>query len=264
MPYTEAELDRFRRLAAEGGLASASASRPGSSIDYDSGDDRAALMAKVDPVVDVGVGLVVLCARRHPRSGGAADASTPSSRRGCASTSTAGRSSTSCPTEYVGMRRRRTSTPWPTGVPDDVPIGWTGDAVVNDAITVADAEARAAALGGRPPSALGQLPGQRRHDGRPALPRAALRSAARRWLDALRGYLANPMVQPRRARLPLASIAAWLRGEDPAAAWAREADRLGWRVFAEACDGERPRALVAAARGRGGRPRLDRGGVPPG
>ena len=33
-----------------------------------------------------------------------------------------------CPTEYVGVAAAaRTSTPSPTGVPDDVPIGWTGE-----------------------------------------------------------------------------------------------------------------------------------------
>jgi hypothetical protein len=60
----------------------------------------------------------------------------------------------------------------------------------------------------------------------------------------LSGYLANAMIQPRASTLPLASIAAWLRGDDPAAGWAGAADALGWRVLAEACDGGVPRALV--------------------
>jgi hypothetical protein len=60
-------------------------------------------------------------------------------------------------------------------------------------------------------------------------------------------------VQPRAGTLPLASIAAWLRGDDPVATWREEADRLGWRVFAEACDGEVPRRLATAlAEERGG------------
>ena len=37
-----------------------------------------------------------------------------------------------------------------------------------------------------------------------------------------------------------------MRGDDPVAAWQEEADRLGWRLFAEACDGTVPRALAAA------------------
>jgi hypothetical protein len=55
------------------------------------------------------------------------------------------------------------------------------------------------------------------------------------------------MVQPTASLLPLASIGAWLRGEDPLDAWVSEADRRGWRVFAEACDGAVPTALVATA-----------------
>src|SRR5690606_6012237 len=63
--------------------------------------------------------------------------------------------------------------------------------------------------------------------------------------DVCSGHLANPMVQPMASRLPLASVAAWLRGDDPEAAWGAEADALGWRTFAEACDGDRPARLVA-------------------
>src|SRR5262249_7084283 len=64
---------------------------------------------------------------------------------------------------------------------------------------------------------------------------------------ACSGYLANPMVQARASFLPLASIAGWLRGDDPVAVWANEAEALGVRVFAEACDGSVPLALTEAA-----------------
>ncbi|MGH2685818.1 MAG: hypothetical protein ACRDJP_10180, partial [Actinomycetota bacterium] len=57
---------------------------------------------------------------------------------------------------------------------------------------------------------------------------------------------ANPMVQPRASKLPLASVAGFLRGDDPLDAWAGEAEETGLRVFAEACDGTVPRALVAS------------------
>jgi hypothetical protein len=65
--------------------------------------------------------------------------------------------------------------------------------------------------------------------------------------DRCSGYLANPLVQPRASKLPLASIAAWLGGDDPLDAWAAEAESLGVRVFAEACDGSVPQALVQHA-----------------
>jgi hypothetical protein len=52
------------------------------------------------------------------------------------------------------------------------------------------------------------------------------------------------MVQPLASRPALASIAGFLRGEDPAEAWADAVDELDIRVFAEACDGARPNELV--------------------
>jgi hypothetical protein len=72
--------------------------------------------------------------------------------------------------------------------------------------------------------------------------------------DACDGIMFNALVQPRAGTLPLASIAAWFRGDDPVAAWQDEADRLGWRVFAEACDGEVPRRLAAALAAEAGGP----------
>ncbi len=138
-------------------------------------------------------------------------------------------------------------------MPDDVPIGWTGDAVVNDAVTGAQAAARAAALGGRPPLLWDNVPV---NDAIMAdrLFLGPLRGREPALVDELGGYLANAMVQPRASTLPLASTGAWLRGEDPAAAWASEADRLGWRVLAEACDGGVPRALVGVLAATVGEP----------
>jgi hypothetical protein len=75
---------------------------------------------------------------------------------------------------------------------------------------------------------------------------------------ACSGYLANPMVQPRASKLPLASVAAYLRGADPVRAWEAEADAAGLRTFAEACDGFHPRALVDALISASGEPSSDR------
>jgi hyaluronoglucosaminidase len=132
-------------------------------------------------------------------------------------------------------------------VPADVPIAWTGDTVVCDAITVAQAEARTAALGGRAPLIWDNYPvndavmADRMFLG-------PLRGRDSGLADVCSGYVANPMVQPTASKLPLASAAALLRGDDPVAVWAAEADALGIRSFAEACDGARPRALVDRVR----------------
>jgi hypothetical protein len=55
------------------------------------------------------------------------------------------------------------------------------------------------------------------------------------------------MVQPRANLLPLSSIAAWARGEDPVETWAATAADLGWLAFANACDTRSAHDAVARA-----------------
>jgi len=244
IPYTEDELAQFRRIATEGGLVLGCAVSPGLSIDYGSGEDRALLMAKIESLVDAGAGLIGLQLDDIPnrpglgREHGELTAWLFEHLDGRAEL-------TMCPTEYVGVQASPYLSALADLVPEEVPIQWTGMLVVNETITVADAEARAAALGGRKPSLWDNYPV---NDGLMSdqLFVGPLRGRDAALLDACDGYMANALVQPRAGCLPLASIAAWLRGDDPVRAWQDEADRLGWRVFAEACDGHRPRELVAA------------------
>ena len=244
VPYTDDELAQFRRVATEGGLTLGCAVSPGLSIDYRSGADRALLMAKIESLVDAGAGLIALQFDDIPmRDGLGAEHGDITA---WVHTHLDGRAELAmCPTEYVGVEPSPYLSALADLVPEDVPIQWTGVLVVNDEITVADAEARAAALGGRKPSLWDNYPV---NDGFMVdqLFLGPLRGRPSALLDAIDGYMANSLVQPMAARLPLASVAAWLGGEDVDAAWAREADALGWRVFAEACDGARPRALVDA------------------
>jgi hypothetical protein len=144
------------------------------------------------------------------------------------------------PTDYVNVEANDYLRALANGVPDDVAIAWTGISVVNDEIHLGEAARRAAALGGRAPLVWDNTPV---NDGFMAdrLFLGPLRGRDTGLLRASCGYVANPMTQPLASRLPLASIAAWLRGDDPEAVWAEEADRLGWRVFAEACAGILPR-----------------------
>jgi hypothetical protein len=241
-PYGRDLLDGFERLLSDGGLHVGFALSPGLSIDYRSTEDRAALLAKVHQVVDIGIDLIVLALDDIPFRDGLGEDH--------AELTTWVHDELGddvdlvlVPTEYVGVR----STPYldalAKGVPDDVPIGWTGRSVVNDSITVAEAEARADVLGGRPPLLWDNFPV---NDAIMAdqLFLGPLWGREPALVGACSGYLANPMVQPRASKLPLASVAAWLRGEDALTVWAHESEQLGWRVFAEACDGAVPRALV--------------------
>lgn len=234
-PYDADELAGFERFAAEGRLRLGFALSPGLSMDYDDPDDRSRLAAKVDQVVAVGARLVVLALDDIPFGGGQqgeAHARVTTWLRD----HLAGRAALALvPTEYVGTRGSPHLEALASGVPEDVPIAWTGRAVVNDTITVADADARAASLGGRPPLLWDNYPvndavmGDRLFVG-------PLRGREPGLPASCSGYLANPMVQARASLLPLASIAAFARGDDPAQAWQEAAADLGWLAFATACD----------------------------
>lgn len=239
-PYGGDDLDGFARLVAEGGMRVGFAVSPGLSIDARSADDRAALAAKVDQVVGAGVDLVCLALDDLPWGPGLGPVH--AELAAWLAGHLAGRARlVLVPTEYTGTRPTPYLDALAAGVPPEVAIAWTGAAVVNDRITAAQAGERAAALGGRPPLLWDNYPvndalmADRLHLG-------PLWGRDPGLVDACCGYLANPMVQPRASLLPLASAAAWLRGEDPVAAWLAEAGDL--RVFAEACDGAVPAALV--------------------
>lgn len=251
-PYDDKDLDGFRRLAGEGGLRVGYAIAPGLSIDYQSTSDRDALAAKLDQVIDIGIDLVLLALDDIPFRDGLGDDHAELTR--WLHDHLAGRAELLlCPTEYVGTTRTPYLDALAQGVPDAVAIAWTGMAVVNDAITADDARARAAALGGRLPLLWDNFPV---NDGMMAdrLHLGPLWGRDPELAVLCSGYLANPMVQPLASKLPLASVAAFVRGDDPLDAWAHQAAASGLRVFAEACDGGVPQALVQALvdKGAGG------------
>jgi hyaluronoglucosaminidase len=242
-PYPADDLAGFERLVDSDTLQVGFGLSPGLSIDYDSPEDRATMMAKIAPLLDLGVRFVCLALDDIPPAPGLG-------RRHAQLTSwlreqLADRAELILvPTEYTGTA----STPYldalAAGTPHDVSIAWTGVTVVCDRITVEQARARADALGGRAPLIWDNYPvndaimADRMFLG-------PLRGRDAGLVEVCSGYVANPMVQPLASRLPLASCAGWLRGDDPTEAWTVDADALGMRAFAEACDGEHPRRLVA-------------------
>lgn len=246
-PYDDDELAGFQSFATAGHLRLGFAISPGLSMDYDADTDRTALAAKVDQVVGVGARLVVLALDDIPFGGGA-----QGEAHGRLTTWLAGHLGERVelalvPTEYVGTRRSPYLDALASGVPPTVSVGWTGPAVVNDEITVADAEARARSLGGRAPLLWDNVPvndgimGDRLHLG-------PLRGREPGLVDACSGYLANPMEQARASLLTLASQAAFLRGDDAESVWRQTAADLGWLAFAVACDTDEPQVAVRAAR----------------
>jgi beta-N-acetylglucosaminidase len=244
-PYDSLELAGFERFAADGRLRLGFAISPGLSMEYDDAADRAALASKVDQLVALGAHLVVLALDDIPFGGG------PQGEAHARLTTwlrehVDGRADlVLVPTEYVGTRSSPHLDALADGVPADVPIAWTGRAVVNDAITIADADERSASLQGRPPLLWDNYPV---NDGIMAdrLFLGPLRGREPGLPAACSGYLANPMEQARSSRLPLASVAAFLRGEDPIQVWHETAADLGWLAFACACDTHQARDAVAA------------------
>jgi hyaluronoglucosaminidase len=244
-PYDAEELDGFARFAEKAPLRLGFAISPGLSMACDDPDDRAVLAAKVDQVVAVGARLVMLALDDIPFGGGPQGAEHARVTAWLREHLGERAALVLCPTEYVGTRPSPYLDELAVGVPEDVAIGWTGPAVVNDTITVADARARADSLGGRRPWVWDNYPvndatmGDRLFVG-------PLRGREPGLVEACDGYLANPMQQARASTLPLASIAGFLRGEDPARVWHDTAADLGWLAFAVACDTDAARGAVQA------------------
>lgn len=240
--YTSHELAEFERFVAAGHLRLGFAVSPGLTIDADDPADVAALIDKCRAVQSVGAGLVVLAVDDIPPAPGLGTRHGELVQR---MTDALATEVVIVPTDYTSTRPTTYLDDLHHALPESTRVAWTGPTVVCDEITVDQAVARAAAVGGRAPVLWDNYPV---NDAIMAdrLFLGPLRGRSAALLDHLDGYVANPMVQARANLLPLASTAAWLRGDDPLVDWTETADELGWRTFAEACDGAVPLALVDA------------------
>ncbi len=216
-PYPAEELDAFARLVDDQPLRVGFSVSPGLSLDPHDPEDRQALLAKYLQLTDRGITLVGLLF----------DDLDPAAGLG----TTHGRVTSwlrdqlpdhvellMVPLHYTGVTGSAYLEELHAEVPAEVPIGWTGRHVINDVITAQDARAWSSVMGGRRPLLWDNTPVN------DALMTAHLFTGPLRGRDpelpsVLSGYLANPMVQARASLPPLLSAAAWLRGEDPAAAW---------------------------------------------
>jgi hyaluronoglucosaminidase len=238
-PYDDAFLADLAALASPGALRVGFALSPGLSIDVADPSDRDALLAKVAQVTGIGVTLVGLCLDDLPPAPGLG------ARHGdltawLADSLGDGVELFMVPTHYTGCSRTPYLDDLDRRVPADVLIGWTGRLVVNGTVTAEEADAWSAALSGRRPLLWDNTPvNDALMAGR--LRVGPLRGRGPDLVGRLGGYLANPMVQARASLPALLSAAAWLRGDDPAAAWERAVGAQ--RVLAEGCDSEVPFAL---------------------
>lgn len=245
-PYDREEMARFEelaRVASANGVRFAFSVSPGLDVEYESPRDRAVLVDKLAALLDAGVTWFWLLLDDIPLQPGLA----PRQAALAAFLLDALRSRDDhatlgiCPTEYVGTLPSPYLTRLAAELPPDVDVMWTGPTVCSPVITAADARARAAALGGRPPVLWDNFPvndgtmDQSLHlgpyEGRdPAL------------AGVLAGVLCNPMTQARASKVALASAAAYLR--DPQ----RYRPDTAWADAVAAAAGEHAEALAVLAR----------------
>jgi hyaluronoglucosaminidase len=266
VPYTVEELQRFKELAARAddvGVRFGFAVSPGLDITYDADDDRSILLSKLLGLADVGVSWFLLLLDDIPLQPGLAprQADLATALLESLTARVPEVTMTVCPTEYVGMQSSPYLTDLAAGLPAAVDVMWTGPTVCSPTITAADARARAAALGGRPPLVWDNFPVN------DATMTASLHLGPYLGRDpelasVTSGVLCNPMVQPRASKIALGTAAAFLArptSYDPQAAWtaaiadtgAAHAEPLA--VLARACADSallHPRALDIVARVR--------------
>ncbi len=245
-PYDADESARLRELAAAcaaGGARFGFALSPGLDVDYSSTGDRAALIAKLAPLLDAGVDWIVLALDDiPPRPRLARDQVDLTHWLLMALRDRdAGVRLTLVPTEYVGTQPSDYLADLAAGLPPDVAVMWTGPTVCSPRVSAADARDWQAAIGGHPTLLWDNYPV---NDGVMArsLHLGAYRGRDADLSDVLDGVLCNPMVQPTASLVALATAAEYLgdpAGYDEAGAWARAIAAVG---------GSRAGALSAIAR----------------
>ena len=168
-PYDVAESECLSSLAEAcraGNARFGFAISPGLDIDYRSASDRRSLLAKLTPLLDIGVDWFVLALDDIPLRPALAEdqADLVDYVHGALDTGTDVRlslvpTSTSAhdPSPYLSALAAR--------LPRDVDIFWTGPTVCSPRITAHDARCLARSRRGPPVAAVGQLSGERRGDG---------------------------------------------------------------------------------------------------
>ncbi len=222
-PFTDAELDGFAELARHRtGVDLAVGLTPGPEATADD------VVAKLGPAVDAGAAVVVLSCDDLPALDAGGDhrdlAHALADRLGC--------TVWIVPTHYCGVDDSPYLRSLCNGLDPAIEVMWTGRHVVNARIHATDA-ARWAQLTGRPPLVWDNAPV---NDGlmREALHLGPLTGRDPALRDVCAGVLWNPMEFALASVATMASAAAWVRGDDPVAAWADEVAARGWAQLAAA------------------------------
>lgn len=246
-PYGPDEMAGFGALAAhcgDHGIELGLAISPGLDIAYDDPGDRAALLEKLRPFTDIGVGWFVLALDDIPPVAGVATRQAELAGWLLTTLQELGDARlTVCPTEYVGTHPSPYLSDLAAGLPEEVDLLWTGRTVCSPEIVADEACAWSTALGGRAPLVWDNYPV---NDGpmAPSLHLGPYRGRDPALADVTRGVLCNPMSQARASMVALATAAEFLADPDayePDAAWERALREVGGelasplRAVARAC-----------------------------
>ena len=242
-PFTVEHLDGFRRLLEVDGLHLGVAIAPGLDLDLvDPDADDEALVAKLRSVVDIGATLVIVAFDDIGNDTTNAMNAMNAQRHidiVCALCNAMELSDVHVvvvPTHYATT----SSTPYlaalSAGLPPEVMIGWTGPSVVNDMITLEDAEAFAEVVDGRMIALWDNYP----VNDAVMSDRLFLRPLEGRepgLSETCGAYLANAGVQAWPSLPALLSAGAWVTTGVADIAWEEFDDGVNLALLAGACDG---------------------------
>lgn len=255
--YDSEELAHFGELAAVAGTNGARvgfAISPGLDISYGSDTDRAALFAKLEPLLDVGIPWFLLLLDDIPlqRDLAPRQAELATWLFARLRATRADTSLTLCPTEYVGTRPSPYLGELGAGLPADIDVMWTGPTVCSPTVRADDAQGWTEALGGHRTIVWDNTPvndatmTNELHLG-PYLGRDA------DLADVVGGVLCNPMTQAYASLLQLSTAMEFLSDPD-----AYDAPRAWARAWAD-LGGERAEPLAVLARASADGPLVEPG-----
>jgi hypothetical protein len=225
-PYGAAMRAHFgaiAQVANERGVRFGWAISPGLDIDYESAADRASLLKKIVPLLDLGVSWIMLTLDDIPMQPNLAP------RQAALTTwllDALGEQHdhvdlTLCPTEYVGMRATPYLEALDAGLPSDVDVLWTGPTVCSPTISAQQAREWKTAIGDRTTLIWDNYPV---NDGpmETSVHLGAYVGRDPELVDVVSGVLCNPMALPYSSKVALGSALRFMhdpRGYEPAAAW---------------------------------------------
>lgn len=215
-PFTADELEQFAELAAHRpAVALAVGLTPGRDATAEQ------MITKLSPAVAAGARVVVLSVDDLP----ALDAGFTHRDLAHALQAALGCGVWIVPTHYAGSCSSQYLDALCDGLDPSIEVMWTGEHVVNETITVEQADARARATG-RAPLLWDNTPV---NDAvmRDALHLGPLTGREPGLRSACSGVLWNPMEFAVASLPTLASAAAWWRGDDPLTAWTEAVRSLG-------------------------------------